>query len=207
MSPTHADWTLSRQILSGDEQAFRSLFDRFFPRLYRFALARLVGDTEQAREIVQLTFCRGFERLESYRGECSLYGWFCQICRNAIADAGRSRLRDIRHLTGADGDTTIEALLESLSAPEADEPEQRLWRAQLARVIQSVLDCLPAQYGDVLEWKYVDGLSVNEIAGRLAVGPKAAESHLTRARRAFRLAIRRIGGAVEVLARPTEEQT
>jgi DNA-directed RNA polymerase specialized sigma24 family protein len=38
----------------------------------------------------------------------------------------------------------------------------------------------------VLEWKYVDGLSVKEIADRLAVGPKAAESLLTRARTACR---------------------
>ena len=44
-------------------------------------------------------------------------------------------------------------------------------------------------YGDILEWKYVDGLSVADIAARLGVGPKAAESLLTRARNAFREAI------------------
>jgi RNA polymerase sigma-70 factor (ECF subfamily) len=207
MSPAHADWALSRQILSGDEHAFRSLFDQFFPRLYRFALAQLHGDRELAREIVQLTFCRGFERLDSYRAECSLYGWFCQICRNAMADAGRRRFHDKRYRADADGDTTEEALLESLSAPEADEPEQRLSRAQLIRVVQGALDCLPGHYGDVLEWKYLDGLSVREIAERLAVGPKAAESQLTRARHSFREAIRTIGGAVDMLGFPIEEET
>ena len=51
------------------------------------------------------------------------------------------------------------------------------------------MDVLPERYGDVLEWKYVDGLPVADIAARLDIGPKAAESLLTRARAAFREAI------------------
>ena len=205
MSSEHGDWSLSRRILSGDEQAFRALFDQVFPRLYRFALARLGGDGEQAREVVQLTVCRAFERLDSYRGECSLYGWFCQICRNAIADAGRHRVRELGPWTH--GDETIEELLESLSGPVADEPEQRVWQAQLVGFVHNALDSLPVTYSDVLEWKYLDGLSVKEIAARLEVGPKAAESLLTRARRAFRDAVRMLGGAMDVLARPSQEET
>ena len=48
------------------------------------------------------------------------------------------------------------------------------------------LDHIPSLYGDVLEWKYIHGLSVKEIARRIGRGPKAAESLLTRAREAFR---------------------
>lgn len=207
MSHTHSDRALSRQILDGDGQAFRALFDSVFPRLYRFALARLDGDPDQAREIVQLTFCKAFERLDSYRGECSLYGWFCQICRNAIADLGRSRQRERRHLAIAEEDATIEAILESLAAPAEDEPECRLWRSELIRLMQAALDCLPGHYGDVLEWKYVDDLSVKEIAERLAIGPKAAESYLTRARSAFRQALASIGGSIDVTSLSREDAT
>ncbi len=198
MSLRHEDWALCRRILSGDESAFRALYDDFFPRLYRFARARLGGRSEEAREFVQLTFCRAFERLDSYRGECSLFGWFCQICRNAIVDAGRSRQRAPQRVALDDGNATIEAILISLSAPASEEPEQKLWQSQLIDFIQAALDCLPDHYGDVLEWKYVDGLSVNEIASKLAVGPKAAESQLSRARQAFREAVRTLGGALEM---------
>lgn len=48
------------------------------------------------------------------------------------------------------------------------------------------LDRLPGSYANALEWKYVEGLPVAEIAGRLGLSPKAAESLLTRARTAFR---------------------
>jgi len=205
MSPTHNDWALSRRILNGDVAAFRALFDDMFPRLYRFALVRLDGDREQAREVVQVTFCRAFERLDSYRGESSLFGWLCQICRNAIADLGRSRVREGRQLTLPEDDGTLEAILESLVAPPDDEPECRVWRSELVRLIQAALDCLPGHYGDVLEWKYVDGLSVREIAERLAIGPKAAESYLTRARVAFREAITAIGGSIDMAALSKED--
>ena len=72
------------------------------------------------------------------------------------------------------------------------------------RLIQATLDNLPAHYGDVLEWKYVDGMSVKEIAAQLSVGPKAAESMLTRARTAFREAIATITGSADVLPRLIE---
>jgi RNA polymerase sigma-70 factor (ECF subfamily) len=198
---------LSRRILAGDEQAFRDLFDQFFPRLFRFALARLDGNRDQAREVVQLTFCKAFEGLDSYRGESSLYGWFCQICRNAIADRGRDRRQELEYVALVEDEATLDAILESLQAPAMDEPESTLWRAQLVRLIQAALDCLPGHYGDVLEWKYIDGLTVKEIGDRLAIGPKAAESCLTRARGAFREAIAAIAGSVDVLSRPTEDAT
>jgi RNA polymerase sigma-70 factor (ECF subfamily) len=207
MSPQHSDWALSRRIRAGDEQAFRDLFDRFFPRLYRFAIARLDGNRVEAREVVQLTFCRAFEHLGSWRGECSLYGWFCQICRNAIADRGRALRHEPELLSAMEEDATLESILEALQAPPSDEPENVLWRTELARLIQAALDCLPGHYGDVLEWKYVDGLSVKEIGERLAIGTKAAESCLTRARGAFRAALAEIGGSVDLLSHATEDST
>ena len=207
MNPLHTDWALSRRIRAGDERAFRELFERFFPRLFRFALARLDGNRAEAREVVQLTFCRAFEHLGSYRGESSLYGWFCQICRNAIADRGRTLRHELECLSAMEEDATLESILEALQAPASDEPETVLWRTELARLIQAALDCLPGHYGDVLEWKYVEGLSVKEIGERLAIGTKAAESCLTRARGAFRAALAEIGGSVDVPAQATREST
>jgi len=62
------------------------------------------------------------------------------------------------------------------------------------------LDLLPGNYSDALEWKYIDGLSVVEIAERLRLSYKAAESLLTRARQAFREQYSLAAGS-----RPTED--
>ena len=197
MNVVHADKAVAKRLLRGDERAFRELFDDFFPKLYRFALARLNGDEDEARDVVQETFCKAFERLDSYRGEASLYGWMCQICRNAMVDRGRRLAREPRHVTLIEDEGAVRSILETLAGPAREEPEVAARRNDLVRLIQATLDCLPGHYGDVLEWKYVDGLSVAEIAGRLGVSPKAAESALTRARSAFREAMQAIGGALE----------
>ena len=86
----------------------------------------------------------------------------------------------------------VRAALDSLAA--LDSPEQDLQRKELGRLVRTVLDQLPRHYDAVLEWKYVAGLSVNEIAQRLSTSTKAAESLLTRARDAFRDAFAELTG-------------
>lgn len=198
MNLVHVDRAVARRILGGDERAFRELFDDYFPKLYRFALARLDGNRIEARELVQVTFCRAFERLDSFRGESSLYAWFCGICRNAIIDYARQHRREVERAPLLEDDATIQGFLDALSAPESHQPDSSASRLERSRLIQAVLDCLPGRYGDLLEWKYLDGLSVLEIADRLAVGQKAAESHLTRARAAFREAMVAVSGSPDL---------
>ena len=188
-NPVHIDRELARQILAGDERAFRQLFDSFFPRLYRFALVRLRGDHDAADEVVQRTFCKAIERLDSYRGEAALYTWFCQICRNTLIDHCRRRGAEARQVTLLEDVPDLRSVLDAITAPAVERPEVVAWQDDMRRLIQATVDVLPTRYGDVLEWKYIDGLPVQEIARRLAIGPKAAESLLTRAREAFRAAM------------------
>ena len=61
--------------------------------------------------------------------------------------------------------------------------------------MKAVLDRLPARYGDALEWKYVEGRSVEEIGAELGIGHTAAQSLLARARVAFREALEQVFGA------------
>lgn len=185
----HVDRALARRILGGDEAAFREVFDRSFPRLYRFALARLRGDTEAARDVVQQTFCNAISHLDTYRGEAALHTWFCQICRNVLTDHYRGRGTSAGRVVLLEDEPNARAILESLAAPAADEPDAGALRQQVHRIVEATLDALPERYGDALEWKYIDGLSVQEIAERLHLGPKATESLLTRARDSFRTAI------------------
>jgi RNA polymerase sigma-70 factor (ECF subfamily) len=195
MGPTHPDSRLARRLLDGDEAAFREFFDVSFPKLYRFALARLRGDRDEATELVQHTLCKAFEHLDSYRGEASLFVWMCQICRNAIADRGRRARHEA--VTGLlEDDADVRGILEAVAAPREDEPEQQAARREMIGLVQAALDSLPGRYGDVLEWKYVDGLSIKEIAQRLAVGPKAAESLLARARAACRELLAEVDGSL-----------
>jgi RNA polymerase sigma-70 factor (ECF subfamily) len=177
------DRTLTARALKGDAQAFGELFEIYFPRLYRFALRR-VGDEDAAEDIVQSTLIKAMRSLGSWRGEASLFTWLCTICRHDIHDHSQ-RLGRRPELASIDDAPEVRAALEALSAG-GDSPDRALERAEIAGAVQLVLDHLPGRYGDVLEWKYAQGLSVADIAKRLGTSVKAAESMLTRARLAFR---------------------
>jgi RNA polymerase sigma-70 factor (ECF subfamily) len=180
-----ADRRLVRDMLAGDERAFERFFDGFFPRLYRFALRRLGGDEDAAEEVAQAAICKGIRRLDTWRGEAALFTWLCTIGRREIHDRvsrGRPGGRTVELVEDRDD---VRAALESLRvSPES--PVDALLRHDLVRLVWVALDRLPARYGRVLEWKYIEDRPVRDIAARLDVSEKAAESLLTRSRDAFR---------------------
>jgi len=183
---TSPDREIVRRVLAGDEAAFDELFDRYFPALYRFALPRLHHDLDAAEEVVQATLCAALGKLHTFRGEAALFTWLCTFCRHEIS-AHYERVRKQPPVVELIEDRTeVAAALESLWPLGGLGPEEALWRREVERFVHVALDALPGHYGDALEWKYIDGLSVKEIAARLATTPKAAESLLTRARAAFR---------------------
>ena len=179
------DKRLVKRLLAGDQRAFDRFFEDNFARLYRFAMVRLSDDPEGAREVVQIVLTRAVRKMHTYRAESALFTWLCAICRNEISDwlAKQGRYRD--HIVLVEDFPEIQAAVDSFQAPLQDSPERHYQRVEALRLIQVALDRLPANYGNVLEWKYVEGHSVKEIATRLEIGTEATQSLLARAKRAF----------------------
>jgi len=179
------DKRLVKQLLAGDQRAFDRFFEENFARLYRFAIVRLSDDPDGAREVVQLALTRAIQKIQTYRAEAALFTWLCAICRNEISDWLRKQGRYRDHIVLVEDFPEIAAAVDSFQAPLEDSPERHYQRVQSVRLIQVALDRLPANYGNVLEWKYVEGHSVKEIAARLEIGAEATQSLLARAKRAF----------------------
>jgi len=186
---------LIRHMLGGDEQAFEAFFNAYFARVYRFALPRLNGDAEAAREVAQATLAKAMRRIGDFRGESALFTWICQICRREAVDHIRSSRRHSRNVVLIDDRPELRAAIEALEAPEEFDLVKSYGRAEAGRLVRVVLDRLPANYGNALEWKYMEGNSVEEIGERLGIGTIAAQSLLARARVAFREALEQVFGA------------
>ncbi len=189
-----SDPQLIRRMLAGEERAFEEFFNGYFPRVYRFALPRLNGDVDATREVVQIALGKAIRKLGSFRGESGLFTWICQICRNEIVNRIRDERR-MRHVVLIDDQPELRAAVESIEAPEEFDLVRSYGRAEAARLVRVVLDRLPASYGDALEWKYIEGESVEAIGERLGIGTTAAQSLLARARRAFREGLESVFGA------------
>jgi len=179
------DKRLVKQLLANDEQAFDRFFSDHFARLYRFALTRLPDDPEGTREVVQIALTKAIAKLHTYRGESALFTWLCAITRNEMSDWLARQGRYRQHIVLTEDYPEIQAAVDSFQAPRSDSPEHNYQRAELVRLIQVALDRLPPKYGNVLEWKYIEGYSVVEIAEKLDLGNEATQSLLARAKRAF----------------------
>ncbi|MBZ0113338.1 MAG: sigma-70 family RNA polymerase sigma factor [Thermoanaerobaculia bacterium] len=188
-SRDHVDLQLVSRMLSGDREAFSEFTDSLVPGLYRYAAARLGGDRELTRDIVQTTVCKILSKLDSYRGEASLLTWLCACCRNEIAMHFRRQGSRPQETPLEEEDHSTLATTVDRNSPS---PDQGMLQRESAAWVHATLDQLPDHYARSLEWKYVDRLSVADIATRLDLSPKATESLLTRARGAFKSRYRQL---------------
>ena len=185
------DRSLAAKVAAGDQAAFDAFFKEYFPRLFRFTLTRVDNNEELAEEIVQRTMCIVVRKMGSFRGEALLFTWLCQICRNETNAVFRQRKIEMREDVPIEDHPGVQAALESVAADDG-RPESARRREEIANFVRVTLEHLPSKYAMALELKYVQGYSVKEIAARLKVGEKAAESILTRSRVAFKERFRAI---------------
>lgn len=185
VSQLELDRSLARQVAGGDQEAFDAFFREYFPRLFRFTLLRVDNDGELAEEIVQRTMCIVVRKMGTFRGEALLFTWLCQICRNELHAVFRERGAERRADIPIDDHPAVQAALETVAGDDF-RPESARRRDEIAHFVRVTLEHLPVRYATVLEMKYANGNSVAEIAQRLELSEKAAESVLTRARKAFK---------------------
>jgi RNA polymerase sigma-70 factor (ECF subfamily) len=171
------DADLLRGAQRGDADAWRALYQRALPAVWRQAYA-LVGDVHVAEDITSetmLALLKNIDRLETDAPK--LAGWLRVVVRCKAADHQRCAIRNRNKLTVAAGSANGQAESGPSLPLETEET-----RAHVLRV----LDELPDRQRVVLEWKYLDALRVREIAERLGDSEKAVETVLYRARREFR---------------------
>ena len=181
----HDDYKLAQSVLAGDERAFRAFFETYYAKVYRFVLTRLGEDRSAAEDVTQQVLHRALDRLEQFRGEAQLLTWLFAIARNEVTTWYRRNNRRQEHLILVEDHPELNAVVDSMVADPQDAPDLQLDVAQRSRLIQALLDRLPSNYGDVLEWKYVQGYTAKEIAGKLNISAQAAHSLIARSKRAF----------------------
>ena len=163
-----------RQAREGD---FAILYDRYFPRIYRFAYGRLRNhaDTE---EVVQETFAAVFRSIDAYRGQSSLLSWIYGIAKNTVNNyIRRARARDQR-VERAESE-----LVRSAHSLDACTPEEHLSLRRYQDAIRERLSTVADWHQEVFVLRHVDNLPIDEIAKRVSRSNDAVRSSLYRVKR------------------------
>ncbi len=176
------DKRLAGSVIKGDRSALRSLFDAHYSHVYRYCL-RYVS-VPDAEEVATDSLRQAIRRLDTYRGEASLGTWIASIARSQLSMHFKKTNRQPQ-IHSIDQDEHLRRKIERM-ANELDTLEQTQELEDRQALVHRLLDALPGDYGDILEWKYIEGLSVAEIAGRLNTTSTSIQSKLARARNAFK---------------------
>jgi RNA polymerase sigma-70 factor (ECF subfamily) len=145
-------------------------------KLVKF-IGRKVGDPADVEDIVQETMLAIFDSLPLYQGKSRFLTWVYGIAKHEIADFYRKK--KIKQVVFS----RLPFLKDLVS--EALGPELEYQEIEAKTRILKTLKKLSEGYSRVLRLKYIDGLTMDQIAQQLNLTVKAVESRLTRARLAF----------------------
>jgi RNA polymerase sigma factor (sigma-70 family) len=149
------------------------------PSLWRYVYTRVNGDSHLAEDITSeaVLALLAFAEADSGQEIINPAGWLRTVAGRRVQDHFRAVAR-VRHL--------IEQAAGKPLDVSGDDPAAHSELQETRAEVRAAMDQLPDQYRAALEWKYLDKLSVREIAERWTTTEKAAESILFRARREFR---------------------
>lgn len=160
---------------SGDPKAFEAIVRATYNDTYALAL-RLVGNAEDARDVVQDTYLRAFRAISRFRGDAAIGTWLFRITSNSANNLLRRR-RPAEPLH----DATI-----AIDHDPAHDPVVAAEGSELRARLLTALASLPVKLREVVELRELADLSHDAIATRLGITESAAKVRLHRARAKLR---------------------
>ncbi len=171
------------------EGALRSLDRAYFGLLQRDCL-RAVRDPDAARDLVQETFIKVWQRCATFRGESELLPWIRSICRRAILDRLRQPQREVPLELEAGMTPETQARVAELSMEQVPAADDAVKQRQLAECFERCWDRFmeaSPEHALVISWIAEDNLTHEQIAALLGRSPGATREFISQCRKRARL--------------------
>jgi len=175
-----ADLALARAAFARDRKALAELVHLLSAPLQRYVRSRLWPNTSAADDLVQEVFLALWRRLDRYEGQSALRTWVLGIARHKVEDYYRDRLRTMLSIEALEGP------LEPEDPSPPDLQDHLLDQKKAGKIIWEILAALPEAQRLVLQWRYWEQRSAEEMAATLGRTEKSIERLLARARARFR---------------------
>ena len=165
------DYSLIQSFQEGDEFAFIGLYNRFKNPVFAFCL-KMLGDREQAEDVMQETFLRVYENRERLMKTSSFKSWLFTIARNQCLNTIRKSGRTVAMYPSAKN---------TLVSP--DTPISHMEKSEQVEYVTGLLARLKPDYREVIILREYQNLSYQEIAAATRSSLSAVKSRLFKARR------------------------
>ena len=163
-----------RRAQQGDLGAYEQLVQRYERKAYGLAFS-LMGNREDAEDMLQESFFQAFQALARFRGESSFRTWFYRILINRCRSEKRKRSWP-RLFVREEKEETME---EEVSVQET--PRDQAALSELSKKIGEAVEALPFKQRLVFTMKALQGMKVREIGDILNLRPGTVKAHLFQA--------------------------
>jgi len=159
-----------RSVLGGDQEAYSLLVRRYKDVIYRYA-ERMTGRSDDAEDVVQEAFIKGYRSLDRCRNPDRVGGWLFRIAVNLCKDRLKGRAKREVSLEAVGPLPTTRGL-----------PEEGAERVEIREEIYRALESLSDEQREAFVLKHVEGWSYDEMAEQLDVSVPALKMRVLRAR-------------------------
>ena len=177
------DERLIDATLAGDKDAFGDLARKYQDRVYNLALP-IVGNADDALDVVQETFLQALAHLGSFRRSSRFYTWLYRIAYNCAVGSLRRRGRT------TSVDRIVEEIGDRFESP-VEAPDAKSKREDDVQALREALAKLPEEYRAPIVLREIEGANYEQIAEVLEIPIGTVRSRLHRARNALREALER----------------
>ena len=186
------DWRLiQRAIKKGDQKAYAELMGRYKDTIF-FMLLKMVKDRDDADDLTIEAFGKAFRNLGQYTPDFAFSTWLFKIATNNCIDFIRRKKEAVsldRTYENADGDEmTFEPRSDTLN------PEEKTIKKQKIQMMQLVVEKLQPRYRMLVELRYFQEKSYEEIAAELDLPIGTVKAQLFRARELLYHTLRHMEG-------------
>lgn len=173
------DDKLVKKAIGGDENAYKQLVEKYERALY-FHILKMIKDREQVEDLVQETFVKAFDNLNTYSTNYAFSTWLYRIATNHTIDYLRKK--KLETLSIDKPRKTKDGEMEMQLEDETASTDRNIIRKQRQKIVQNAIDNLPGKYRKVIEMRHMEEKSYKEIADVLDLPLGTVKAHIFRAR-------------------------
>ncbi len=173
------DSKLIRQAISGDEEAFSRLMDKYRPAIYHL-ISRMISDKTEVHDLTQETFVKAFGSLKSFNHHYAFSTWLYKIASNTCIDYLRKKklqTYSIDQSMDPDGDDYGYDLPDTTYVADKE-----IISDQRSQLVSKAIDALPEKYRNVIMLRHLEEKNYEEIAELLDLPLGTVKAHIFRGR-------------------------
>ena len=170
--------TLIYRTQEGNIEAFNPLVNKYQPRIYACILKR-VKDIETAKDLTQETFLKAFVGLPTFRGDSAFSSWLYRIAKNLCIDYYRKQKTE-------NNTTPLQTIDERCIIDTHPDPSQDMETQERRWVLRAAIRHLPPMRKKVFLLRYVQELSIKDIATCIQRSEGTVKTHLYKAHHQLR---------------------